>query len=87
MARFDMTNRVRMLRSHSPSGFSPKPKTFTTSSVATIEPEEPSLTFLEASTTDTDGDGFSDLIEIEAGTNQNDPVSFPVSLFNVFNGV
>ena len=75
-----------MFRNHTPVSFPSRSKPVK-SSLFVNEPEEPSLAFSEASTTDTDGDGFFDLVEIQAGTNQNDSASFPVSLFNVFNGV
>ena len=35
--------------------------------------------------TDSDGDGYSNLVETVEGTNQNDPAAFPISTFNVFN--
>lgn len=36
---------------------------------------------------DNDSDGYSNLVELSAGTNQNDPNDFPISLLNVFNNI
>lgn len=45
------------------------------------------VTFNLSLTADTDLDGYTDIIELSAGTDPNDPESFPVSLFNVFNNI
>ena len=45
------------------------------------------ISFVALSSIDTDSDGYADDVEIIAGTDVNDPESFPVSLFNVFNGI
>ena len=45
------------------------------------------ITFTPQLTTDTDSDGFTDIAELSAGTNPNDPNSFPISLFSVFNNI
>ena len=50
------------------------------------QPQTP-VSFLSTSFVDTDNDGYSDAVEIAAGTNPNDPNNFPVSLFNVFNNI
>ena len=47
----------------------------------------PNITFTQAPSTDTDGDGFTDAVEAAAGTDINNPTEFPVSLFNVFNNL
>ena len=45
------------------------------------------VTFNLELTADTDGDGFTDAVELTAGTNPNDVTDFPISLFNVFNNI
>lgn len=44
-------------------------------------------TFTPQLTTDTDLDGYTDEVELSAGTDTNNLTSFPVSLFNVFNQI
>lgn len=38
-------------------------------------------------TSDSDSDGYSDQIEDDYGTDKDDPLSFPIDLFNTFNGI
>jgi hypothetical protein len=47
----------------------------------------PPVIFSAEPSIDTDGDGYSDSVEISNNTNPNDANSFPVSLFNVFNNI
>jgi len=44
-------------------------------------------TFTPAPSADTDGDGYTNLTELSAGTDPNDANNFPVTLFNVFNNI
>ena len=41
----------------------------------------------EQSDLDTDFDNYTDVTEIQFGTDINDPTDFPVTLFNVFNNI
>jgi len=52
----------------------------------TFEPSS-TITFTPAPSADTDGDGYTDLIELSAGTDPNDANVFPITLFNVFNNI
>lgn len=45
------------------------------------------FTFIPYVSADTDDDGYTDVSELSAGTNPNDPLDFPLSLFNVFSDV
>ena len=38
-------------------------------------------------TSDSDGDGYTDLTELSAGTDPNNVNEFPTSLFNIFNNI
>ena len=46
-----------------------------------------SVSFTIELSADTDGDGYTNLAELSAGTDPNDANSFPSSLFSVFNGI
>lgn len=45
------------------------------------------FTFTPQVSADTDGDGYTDVTELSAGTNPNNPLDFPLSLFNVFSDI
>jgi hypothetical protein len=85
-------NFVQRLQKHRTIALPPKHELFhrqTTTSIAqpiNYLPEE-NFTFNLSNSTDTDGDGYTDEVETLAGTDINDSADFPVSLFNVFNGV
>jgi len=95
MASFRMTHRTRMLHKHASSSLPSKPnlrkEVCPSSNGIIIYPlnpaSDPLITFSLALSSDADGDGFSDLVETQVGTDLNDPDDFPVSLFNVFNGI
>jgi hypothetical protein len=53
---------------------------------ATFTPEL-SVAFVLSLTADSDGDNYTDLVELSAGTDLNNPNEFPISLFNVFNNI
>lgn len=45
------------------------------------------VTFTPLSAEDTDNDGYTDIDEMLAGTDINNPLNFPISLFNVYNNI
>ncbi len=45
------------------------------------------VTFSVEPFVDNDGDGYSNSVELDAGTDPNNPNSFPSSLFNIFNNI